>query len=186
MRSNFGQRNQIERPLREVGVRHFETPEVRLDSIDEQDIDVDRPRCKRQRALPSDREFDGARKAFERDRIEFGLDPSGHIEKARAPDTLHRRRFIEGGHGLDASARPQLLQGLQDVPLAVPEIRADAEVHRVWSAHAEATAKVPAGVRSTVASISSLFGKNSSASVSTTPAETALTRIPRGASSTAR
>ena len=36
------------------------------------------------------------------------------------------------------------------------------------------------------ASISSLFGNWSSAPVSTTPAETALTRIPRGASSTAR
>ena len=35
-------------------------------------------------------------------------------------------------------------------------------------------------------SISSRFGKCSSAPVSTTPAETALTRIPRGASSTAR
>jgi hypothetical protein len=44
----------------------------------------------------------------------------------------------------------------------------------------------PAGVRSTVASISSLFGNQSSASVSTTPAETAFTRMPRGASSTPR
>ena len=35
-------------------------------------------------------------------------------------------------------------------------------------------------------SICSLFGKCSSAPVSTTPPETPLTRIPRGASSTAR
>ena len=41
-------------------------------------------------------------------------------------------------------------------------------------------------VRLPTASISSRFGKCSSAPVSTTPAETALTRIPRGASSTAR
>ena len=45
----------------------------------------------------------------------------------------------------------------------------------------------PAGVRSRPArSISSRFGKWSSAPVSTTPPETALTRIPRGASSTPR
>ena len=45
----------------------------------------------------------------------------------------------------------------------------------------------PAGVRPrAAASISSRFGKWSSAPVSTTPPETALTRIPRGASSTPR
>ena len=44
----------------------------------------------------------------------------------------------------------------------------------------------PAGFAAPASSISSRFGKCSSAPVSTTPAETALTRIPRGASSTAR
>ena len=44
----------------------------------------------------------------------------------------------------------------------------------------------PTGFRAPEASISSRFGKCSSAPVSTTPAETALTRIPRAASSTAR
>src|SRR5271169_4514568 len=54
------------------------------------------------------------------------------------------------------------------------------------AAMSSGAASRPAGVRSTVRSISSLFGKNSSASVSTTPPETALTRIPRGPSSTPR
>jgi hypothetical protein len=44
----------------------------------------------------------------------------------------------------------------------------------------------PAGFPAPEASISSRFGKCSSALVSTTPAETAFTRMPRGASSTAR
>ena len=44
----------------------------------------------------------------------------------------------------------------------------------------------PTGFRSPISSIASLFGKCSRAPVSTTPAETAFTRIPRGASSTAR
>ena len=54
------------------------------------------------------------------------------------------------------------------------------------AAMSSGAASLPAGVRSTVRSISSLFGKNSSASVSTTPPETALARIPSGPSSTAR
>src|SRR6185503_8344353 len=45
---------------------------------------------------------------------------------------------------------------------------------------------LPAGLPAPDASISSRFGKCSSAPVSTTPAETALTRTPSGASSTAR
>src|SRR6185503_13168781 len=44
----------------------------------------------------------------------------------------------------------------------------------------------PAGFAAPDASISSRLGKCSSAPVSTTPADTAFTRIPRGASSTAR
>ena len=44
----------------------------------------------------------------------------------------------------------------------------------------------PAGFRAPISSISSRFGKCSSAPVSTTPPDTALTRIPRGPSSTAR
>ena len=44
----------------------------------------------------------------------------------------------------------------------------------------------PTGFAAPAASISSRFGKCSSAPVSTTPPETALTRIPRAASSTAR
>ena len=46
------------------------------------------------------------------------------------------------------------------------------------------TTSRPAGFSAPEASISSRFGKCSSAPVSTTPAETALTRMPRGASST--
>jgi hypothetical protein len=44
----------------------------------------------------------------------------------------------------------------------------------------------PTGFRLPISSIASRFGKYSSAPVSTTPAETAFTRIPLGASSTAR
>ena len=61
--------------------------------------------------------------------------------------------------------------------------------HRKATASAMSSASTmrPAGVRVRAASsICSLFGKCSSAPVSTTPPETALTRIPRGESSTAR
>src|SRR5205807_663485 len=53
------------------------------------------------------------------------------------------------------------------------------------AAMSSASTRRPAGVRSTERSISSLFGKWSSAPVSTTPPDTAFTRT-AGASSTAR
>ena len=109
--------------------------------------------------------------------------PALEIEKKHWDWTLDANSYAL--LALARAAAPQMPSGSTIVwphsIFASSETRNDTE-----PATSSGSTSRPAGVRSTERRISSRFGKCSRASVSTTPAETALTRIPRGASSTAR
>ncbi len=95
LRRNLGERNEIERALREIGMRHLEAAEVAGDAVDEQDVDVDRPRSQVLRPLPANRELDVANEAFERHRFESRRSLKGEVQERRTGDARRRRRLIE-------------------------------------------------------------------------------------------
>ena len=106
---------------------------------------------------------------------------------------LHRVRHARAAHSRPSGERPLALgeqreAAVDDERLAADHVRVRASrgTRPRRPCRSGATMR-PAGVRErAISSICSRFGKCSSAPVSTTPPETALTRIPRGASSTAR
>ena len=115
-------RNQVEGTLGEVGLRHGKSPEVGNEIVDQEDVDIDRPGRERTRRPSTDGLLDGAQEALEFVRSQRGLRDERDVEEGRAGDTGGGLRFIVGRDGLDPAARPQTLQRLRDVALAVAEV----------------------------------------------------------------
>ena len=81
---DLGERYEIERPLPQIRVRHFEASEVACDAVDDENIDVDRTRAKMLRMLAADRDFDIAQQLLERQRFERSPHAGRGIEKRRS------------------------------------------------------------------------------------------------------
>jgi hypothetical protein len=82
-------------------------------------------------ALAAYGDFDVAYEALERLWLQLSARAHRRVQKTRALRAAARLRFVEGRNRIDPAARPQFLQRLQNIALAIAEIRTDAKENRV-------------------------------------------------------
>ena len=120
--SDLDKRHEIERPRRDVRMRHFEPAEIGAHVVEIQDVDVDRTRAKERGLLAADRGLDAADERLERHRIEFGRHARRDVEKGRTRNATRGRRLIVRRDLLDARFAAQLLQRAENRALTITEI----------------------------------------------------------------
>ena len=115
-----------------------------------------------------------------------GSAPASRARRGRSRRCGAHRR-TRGGCGRSAPSQARSEKPPSTISVWPRIISASGEQRKVTaSAMSSGLTSRPAGLSAPMRSISSRFGKCSSAPVSTTPPETAFARIPSGASSTAR
>jgi hypothetical protein len=82
-------------------------------------------------ALAAYGDFDVAYEALERLWLQLSARAHRRVQKTRALRAAARLRFVEGRNRIDPAARPQFLQRLQNIALAIAEIRTDAKENGV-------------------------------------------------------
>jgi len=116
-------------------MRHFKATVIVNQIVDEENVDIDRPRREMLRPLPADCNLHVTNEAFECLRLEVGRQFRRHVIKSRTLDARDGLRLEVCRDGRNHASRSQLLKRLKDVPLPVAEVRAESHVDGAHTKH---------------------------------------------------